>query len=59
MADLEEAIQVARQVVAVTLDDNHGQDPSNHPDQKEISSVVDKLHKLPLGRVATGSDGIV
>ncbi|EED22343.1 conserved hypothetical protein [Talaromyces stipitatus ATCC 10500] len=38
---------------------HYGQDPNNHPDQKEISSIVDKMHKLSLGRVALGSDGVL
>lgn len=38
---------------------HYGQNPNNHPDQKEISSIVDKLHTLSLGRVAIGSDGVL
>lgn len=38
---------------------HYGDDPSNHPDQKEINSIVDRLHKLPLGYLAIGSDGVL
>jgi hypothetical protein len=38
---------------------HYGQDPNNHPDQKEINSIVSKLHTIPLGYLALGRDGVL
>lgn len=38
---------------------HYGQDPTNHPDQKELIAIVDKLHTLSLGRLTLGSDGVL
>ncbi|KAF3402128.1 hypothetical protein DPV78_003550 [Talaromyces pinophilus] len=38
---------------------HYGQDPNNHPDQKEINSIVEKIHTHPLGCLVLGSDGVL
>jgi hypothetical protein len=38
---------------------HYGQDPNNHPYQKEIKSIVSKVHADPLGRLALGRDGVL
>ncbi|RAO73375.1 uncharacterized protein BHQ10_009387 [Talaromyces amestolkiae] len=38
---------------------HYGQDPTNHPDQKELTTIVQNLHTLSLGRLALGSDGVL
>jgi hypothetical protein len=38
---------------------HYGPDPNNHPDQKEINAIVNKMKKLPLSYMAIGSDGVL
>lgn len=38
---------------------HYGQDPNNHPDRKEINSIVSKLHTVPLSYLVLGRDGVL
>ncbi|KAJ5722119.1 hypothetical protein N7488_000154 [Penicillium malachiteum] len=38
---------------------HYGTDPTNHPDQKELSAALENLRRVPMGYVLLASDGVL
>ena len=44
---------------AVSEYTHYGQDPTNHPDQKELTSILHKLDQPPLSYTVLNTDGVL
>ncbi|KAJ5982398.1 hypothetical protein N7451_012498 [Penicillium sp. IBT 35674x] len=45
--------------IASSTHTHYGVNPGNHPDQRELSAIVQKLHKPPLSHLEIGTDGVL